>query len=131
MNLCTECGQHHCDTTSPDTNVEANRQLLLDRSRVGLRKYGVTTDKNPLSHRQWLRHALEECLDMANYLQAAITQLDQENELLTKINDCDVNINELLTLSEDTSPSALMGIGDYFIERHLLFEKLREVRKCV
>lgn len=63
---------------SPDKNVEKNRELLLQRSIVGLVKYGVTTDNNPLSLRDWLQHALEETLDLANYLQAAISKLDEE-----------------------------------------------------
>lgn len=63
---------------SPDSNVEKNREMLLQRSIVGLAKYGVTTDNNPLSLREWLQHALEEALDMANYLQAAISKLDAE-----------------------------------------------------
>lgn len=63
---------------SPDKNVEKNRELLLQRSIVGLAKYGVTTDNNQLSLRDWLQHALEETLDLANYLQAAISKLDEE-----------------------------------------------------
>ena len=63
---------------SPDSNVEKNREMLLQRSIVGLAKYGVTTDNNPLPLRAWLQHALEEALDMANYLQAAISKLDKE-----------------------------------------------------
>lgn len=59
-----------------DPVVEANRQLLLDRSRVGLVKYGKPLEGTSLSHRQVLQHALEEALDMANYLQAAIRKLD-------------------------------------------------------
>lgn len=62
----------------PDSNVEKNRKMLLQRSIVGLAKYGVTTDNNPLTLRAWLQHALEEALDMANYLQAAISKLDEE-----------------------------------------------------
>ena len=58
--------------------VEKNREMLLQRSIVGLAKYGVTTDNNPLTLRAWLQHALEEALDMANYLQAAISKLDNE-----------------------------------------------------
>lgn len=71
------CAVEH-QTKSPDSNVEKNREMLLKRSIVGLAKYGVTTDNNPLSLREWLQHALEEALDMANYLQAAISKLDQE-----------------------------------------------------
>ena len=64
--------------TSPDKNVEKNRELLLQRSIVGLAKYGVTTDNSPLPLRDWLQHALEETLDLANCLQAAISKLDEE-----------------------------------------------------
>ena len=81
------CGKVGCEwpgkkpegaRVSPDSNVEKNREMLLQRSIVGLAKYGVTTDNNPLSLRAWLQHALEEALDMANYLQAAISKLDEE-----------------------------------------------------
>ena len=65
-------------TKSPDSNVEKNREALLQRSIAGLAKYGVTTDNNPLTLRAWLQHALEEALDMANYLQAVISKLDEE-----------------------------------------------------
>ena len=57
---------------SPDQNVERNRQLLLDRSLVGLKKYGVTTERNDLTINEWLQHLLEELLDAANYVQAAM-----------------------------------------------------------
>ena len=56
------------------------KPVILPRGGIGtgLAKYGVTTDNNPLSLRAWLQHALEEALDMANYLQAAISKLDEE-----------------------------------------------------
>jgi hypothetical protein len=65
-------------TQASDPVVEANRQLLLDRSRVGVAKYGVTLGSSGLSHRQLLQHALEEALDLANYLQTMIQQIDAE-----------------------------------------------------
>lgn len=58
--------------SAPDNNVERNRQLLLDRSLAGLQKYGVTTERGDLTHAQWMRHLLEELLDAANYVQAAM-----------------------------------------------------------
>lgn len=64
-------------TASPDANVERNRQLLLDRSVVGLKKYGVTTERTDLNLSQWLQHLLEELLDAANYVQAAKMQAEQ------------------------------------------------------
>ena len=61
-----------------DRNVEAVRQLLLDRSEVGIKKYGTTTDRNDLSLYQWLNHALMESLDQCVYLKRAITKLEEE-----------------------------------------------------
>lgn len=65
-----------CPRRAADANVEKNRELLLQRSNAGVVKYGMTTDANPLELRDWLQHALEEALDMANYLRAAISRLD-------------------------------------------------------
>lgn len=57
---------------SPDRNVEAVRQMLLGRSVVGFRKYGVTTERGDLTRAQWLRHLQEELLDASVYIQALI-----------------------------------------------------------
>jgi len=80
-NACGKCNRCEKESEilgfssrSPDSNVEKNRELLLKRSQVGLKKYGCTTES--LTLRESLQHALEEALDMANYLQAAITQID-------------------------------------------------------
>ena len=59
-----------------DPIVENNVNLLRERSTVGVEKYGTTLADNKLTHKQWLRHALEELLDGANYLQAALQQDD-------------------------------------------------------
>lgn len=61
---------------APDPVVEANRRLLLQRSQVGVSKYGVTLADSGLNRRQLLQHALEEALDLANYLQAEIMRED-------------------------------------------------------
>ena len=61
-----------------DPVVEANRQLLLQRSNVGVSKYGVTLACSGLNRRELLQHALEEALDLANYLQAEIMRCDAE-----------------------------------------------------
>jgi hypothetical protein len=56
----------------PDANVEAVREKLRQRAEVGLRKYGVTTERTDMGLVDWLRHAQEEALDQAVYLEAAI-----------------------------------------------------------
>lgn len=55
-----------------DPIVEAVRAKLLQRSERGLTKYGVTVAKADLTHRDWLRHAQEEALDLAVYLEKLI-----------------------------------------------------------
>lgn len=62
-----------------DAIVELNRALLLERSQLGLRKYGVGLDSwDPSKEREILQHALEEALDLANYLQTRIVGLSNE-----------------------------------------------------
>lgn len=65
---------------APDANVEQNRKLLLERSKVGLKKYGVTTERDDLTPAQWAQHAIEEALDFANYLQALKSKLEPDNK---------------------------------------------------
>jgi hypothetical protein len=59
-----------------DSIVEAVRTDLLQRSQIGIKKYGVTLDRTDLSLRDWLQHAYEETLDQANYLKRAIVEID-------------------------------------------------------
>jgi hypothetical protein len=63
--------------TTRDAHVEAVRQRLLDRAARGLGKYGVTTERGDLSRVEWLRHAQEEALDLAVYLERLIS--DEES----------------------------------------------------
>jgi hypothetical protein len=59
-----------------DPVVEAVRNDLLNRSKVGIEKYGVTLDRKDLNLRDWLQHTYEETLDQANYLKCAIMEID-------------------------------------------------------
>tara|TARA_R110002020_G_scaffold448924_1_gene661873 strand:+ start:745 stop:942 length:198 start_codon:yes stop_codon:yes gene_type:complete len=59
-----------------DKIVEDVRKDLLDRSELGIKKYGVTLDRNDLDLKDWLQHAYEECLDQANYLKRAIKEIE-------------------------------------------------------
>lgn len=82
--MTAECGEElgrhlvglDVGEVSPDVNVERNRKMLLDRSKVGLEKYGVTTERTDLTPAQWAQHAIEEALDFANYLQALKSKLE-------------------------------------------------------
>lgn len=59
-----------------DANVEFVRKKLFDRAELGLRKYGVTTERHDLSDLQWLIHAQEEAMDLAVYLERIIQNMD-------------------------------------------------------
>lgn len=48
---------------------------ILERAEVGKAKYGVTMERNDLNTVEWLRHAQEEALDLAVYLEKIIQRL--------------------------------------------------------
>lgn len=58
-----------------DPIVTEVRNDLLQRSEVGIKKYGVTLDRKDLGLKEWLQMAYEECLDQALYLKRAIKEL--------------------------------------------------------
>jgi hypothetical protein len=58
-----------------DKIVKEVRKDLKDRSEVGIKKYGVTLDREDLSLKDWLQHAYEETLDKALYLKRAIREI--------------------------------------------------------
>ena len=61
-----------------DTNVESVRQKLLERSKVGISKYGVTTNRTDLSTLQWLKHSQEEAMDYCVYLERIISDMEAD-----------------------------------------------------
>lgn len=59
-----------------DPIVEAVIAKMRGRSALGVGKYGVTLAGAGLSRRQWLEHAQQEAMDLANYLECLIAQED-------------------------------------------------------
>ena len=55
-------------------------EMIAARQRLGVAKYGMTVQGNPLSLRQWLQHAMEEALDQAIYLARSIEELDKQRD---------------------------------------------------
>lgn len=53
---------------------------IATRQAKGVAKYGTTVEANPLTLRQWLQHAYEECLDQAVYLRRAIEELERTGD---------------------------------------------------
>lgn len=60
-----------------DKNVDSVREKMRLRAEVGLSKYGVSTERSDLTHKQWLIHAQEEAMDLAIYLERIISDMPQ------------------------------------------------------
>lgn len=65
---------------APDKYVERNREQLLQRSLRGVSKYGTTIENSPQRSPEWAQHAIEEALDLANYLQAMKDQCTLDHD---------------------------------------------------
>lgn len=55
---------------------------LKVREERGLATYGTTMDRKDLSRKEWLQHAYEEALDLAQYLKKEITTLNTVQDLV-------------------------------------------------
>jgi hypothetical protein len=55
-------------------------QRMADRSNIGMKTYGVTMERKDISTIDWMRHAQEEALDLAIYLERCITDLSAKKE---------------------------------------------------
>lgn len=53
---------------------------IIKRQQLGMKKYGISVEDNPLSLREWLQHAYEETLDKAVYLRRAIEQIEKSEK---------------------------------------------------
>lgn len=63
------------------TGTEARLcEMIALRQQAGIKKYGTTLRGNPLTHRQWLVHALEESLDLSAYLLRSIEEIDRQQD---------------------------------------------------
>ena len=49
-------------------------QKIEARAALGLSKYGVTMERGDLGRLEWLRHAQEEAMDLAVYLERLIQE---------------------------------------------------------
>ncbi len=50
---------------------------ILKRSEIGKKKYGTTMERKDLSELDWLKHAQEEAMDLAVYLEKLIQMKTQ------------------------------------------------------
>jgi len=60
---------------------------IAQRQHIGLKKYGMTVEANPLPLLKWLQHAYEEALDLAIYLRRIIEEMIKASESLERMNN--------------------------------------------
>lgn len=60
-----------------DEIVEAVRAKLLERSSRGQAKYGTTLTRDDFDTLDWIRHAQEEVMDMALYLERLYRDIER------------------------------------------------------
>ena len=60
-----------------DSIIEQLLNKIKDRSEAGLKTYGVPMSRDDVSTLEWLKHAQEEALDLAVYLERIISDLEK------------------------------------------------------
>lgn len=65
------------DINTTDKIVETVMWKLKTRSEVGITKYNTTLQDSKESRLAFLRHAQEEAMDLANYLEVLIQKEEQ------------------------------------------------------
>ncbi len=74
---------------------------ITQRAALGKEKYGTTMERDDLTPLDWLKHAQEEAMDLAVYLE----KLMQELEELQIMSDKDENNNSSSNESDSNSNS--------------------------
>jgi len=54
---------------SSDSIVNSIVHKFINRSNLGIQKYGTTLDRNDLSTNDWIQHVQEELMDAILYLE--------------------------------------------------------------
>lgn len=75
MPVCKKCPLGSVCRCYVEPVTDKYVELLKQRSETGLKKYGVTLERNDLNMNQWLQHLIEEMLDGANYAQVCKDKL--------------------------------------------------------
>ena len=61
-----------------DFIVESVIDQFKDRSNVGIKKYGVTLDREDLTMLEWLNHLQQELMDATLYIEKLKSKLNNE-----------------------------------------------------
>jgi len=61
-----------------DSNVASVCGKLMQRSAIGIVKYGCTTDRPDLDAIAWLEHLQQELMDAAVYIERLLKELPKQ-----------------------------------------------------
>ena len=64
-----------------DKHVYSVIQKIKTRSEAGLKKYGVTLERDDLTLVDWLEHAQQEAMDLANYLEVIMSYMTDKTTI--------------------------------------------------
>ena len=85
-----------CVKRAPSNDLGA---LILERSVAGYYKYGETMGRADLDAPEWCDHAVEEALDLAQYLirvREALTLLTEAHQLISTIENPSIPVGTWL-----------------------------------
>ena len=63
------------DNVEQDNVVESVLYKYKERSRVGIKKYNTTLDRDDLSYTDWLNHLQEELMDATLYIEKLLKEI--------------------------------------------------------
>ncbi len=63
-----------------DTIVNSIITQFIDRSNVGIEKYGKTLDRDDLNTLEWIEHAKQEAMDFILYLEKLKHTISQKSD---------------------------------------------------
>jgi hypothetical protein len=79
------------DEVVSDSVVEAVRDDLLRRSKIGIKKYNTTLDRTDIDLKGWVSHALEEALDLSLYLKRIQIELNERSQTISTTKNTESN----------------------------------------
>ena len=60
-----------------DSIIKKVIDKIASRSKVGIKKYGTTLDRDDLSTKEWLQHLQEELMDACGYIEKLISLIEE------------------------------------------------------
>ena len=89
-------------------------EMIQQRAKIGLNKYGVTMEREDLTHDEWLEHLQHELMDAIVYIQRLRTREESIVQKLQRL----INEPEQVELSMEEEVHSQMKIAKMIDEEH-------------